>query len=157
MGQKLPYHTEGFKIISYDISLSSLCPIFLFPFSIIMSVLGHDQHNTKALISFLLLFFSSKIIQKFSFRMIPLTTYVSVMLFRSQWVVRAELSVPHWIIWWKELFRFLELQLPHLKSGKKMKLYFSARNRINHGCLMHQIFIGCSYNTKHQIISCKTY
>lgn len=157
MGQKLPYYTEGFKIISYDISLLSLCPVFLLAFSIIMSVIGHDRHYANALISFLLLFFSNIIIQKFSFHMIPLATYVSVMLFRSQRVVRAELSVPRWIIWLKELFRFLELQLPHLQSGKKMKLYFSAKNRINHGCLMHQIFIGCSYNTKHQIISCKTY
>lgn len=127
MGQKLPYYTEGFKIISYDISLLSLCPVFLLAFSIIMSVIGHDRHYAKALISFLLLFFSNIIIQKFSFHMIPLATYVSVMLFRSQRVVRAELSVPHWIIWWKELFRFLELQLPHLQSGKKMKLYFSAK------------------------------
>lgn len=127
MGQKLPYYTEGFKIISYDISLLSLCPVFLLAFSIIMSVIGHDRHYAKALISFLLLFFSNIIIQKFSFHMIPLATYVSVLLFRSQRVVRAELSVPHWIIWLKELFRFLELQLPHLQSGKKMKLYFSAK------------------------------
>lgn len=127
MGQKLPYYTEGFKIISYDISLLSLCPVFLLAFSIIMSVIGHDRHYANALISFLLLFFNNIIIQKFSFHMIPLATYVSVMLFRSQRVVRAELSVPHWIIWWKELFRFLELQLPHLQSGKKMKLYFSAK------------------------------
>lgn len=127
MGQKLPYYTEGFKIISYDISLLSLCPVFLLAFSIIKSVIGHDRHYAKALISFLLLFFSNIIIQKFSFHMIPLATYVSVLLFRSQRVVRAELSVPHWIIWLKELFRFLELQLPHLQSGKKMKLYFSAK------------------------------
>lgn len=79
-----------------------------------MSVVGHDWQNTKALISLLLLFFSSKIIQKFSFHMILLVTYVTVMLARAQPVVRAELSVPHWIILWKELFMFLELQLPHL-------------------------------------------
>lgn len=51
--------------------------------------------------------------------MILLASYVSVMLFRAQQVVRAELFVPHWIIWWKELFIFLELQLPHLQGGKK--------------------------------------
>lgn len=46
--------------------------------------------------------------------MILLVTYVTVMLSRAQRVVRAGLSVPHWIVWWEELFMFLELQLPHL-------------------------------------------